>query len=149
MKTKIKSLLQRLILWAAGDYLDAKVDKVIHQLRLGAANAVAGARRQNNEHWEQIRDQIAALQAIDVDYHEERGKLILIASVGGRDIVKILQIPRGHTVPEWKQMVCELEQRYGAQPRFVDEPSPFMEQVLWDDRPELQRRKPGGLRGGF
>jgi nitrate reductase NapAB chaperone NapD len=154
MKQKVKQWIQTrlrdLIMWAAGDYLDTKVDKVIHQLRLRADNAVSSMNRQNREHWEQIRDQVTALQAIDVEYHEERGKLILVASVGGKDIVKIIQIRRGHSILEWKQMVDEIEQRYGARPRFVDSPTPYMENLLWDDRPHLRRRKPGGGHcGGF
>lgn len=130
MKIKIKALLQRLILWVAGDYLDAKVDKVIHQLRLGADNAASGLRRQNNEQWQMFNERITALQAIDTSVDgRERGKIIIIATVAGQDIIKIIDIPRGASLGEHARMLGEIKERYGARVEFVDGP-PGVRQVL-------------------
>lgn len=141
MKTKIQHHLRRLILWAAGPYLDEKVDEVIRTLRLGADNAVASQNRRNNDHWEQIRDHVAALQALDVNF-QDAGKIVLIARVHGRDIVKIVDVPKNRTLQEWKEMVRDLECRYAAPPLVIDSPDHVTEEYLWEGRTHLRPRKP-------
>jgi len=66
-----------------------------------------------------LRNQLNALQAIDESYHTP-GKIIILASVNGQDIVKIIDIQRKITTDEYMNTVAKLEETYGAKPQYVD-----------------------------
>lgn len=66
-----------------------------------------------------LRSQLNALQAIDESYHTP-GKIIILASIGGQDRVKIIDIQRKITTVEYMNTVAKLEETYGAKPQYVD-----------------------------
>lgn len=74
---------------------------------------------------EHVRAQLAAVQAIDVGFREA-GKVIVIARVAGRDIVKVIDVKPGWTMTEYRDLVRRVEALYGVSPRWVDA-GPFRE----------------------
>ncbi len=135
MKFKIQALVKRLVLWAIGDHITKTV----------VSNATQQAKHQQvqiNNRFGEIQEHLKALQAIDVDY-KDSGKLIIIAHVQGRDVVKILDIPNGYSLQEWKRLIAETESLYGIPLRRVDAPRGY-DDFLWEGQ---QHRRPGGPRG--
>lgn len=65
---------------------------------------------------------LKALQAIDMGW-KERGKIIIIASVGGQDIIKIIDVEKEFTTMEYKALSERLEAEYGARATFFDVPN--------------------------
>lgn len=99
-------------LWSVQAYHRRDIDSLIAfrteaYRRLGAAEAVCV--------------QVKALQAVDVNFHDT-GKIVVIARVGSQDVVKIVDIPKQTTMVDYKRMVAQIEQLYGARPAFVDMP---------------------------
>lgn len=143
----LQQLLRRLVVWAVEDYMDA-----VTKLHLATITTAAHASRdhlakENGKQWrlingkfDALREQISALQAIDVDYHES-GQIIVLANVSGRAVVKTVKIPKNMPLPEMKQLVDDIERRYGAPPLHVDTPSPFLEQYLWEGREDYRRAR--------
>lgn len=63
---------------------------------------------------------LKALQAIDVGLYKDAGKVIVIASVGGRDVVKVIDVKPGWSMTEYRDLVREVEARFGVGPRWAD-----------------------------
>ena len=63
-----------------------------------------------------------ALQALDVGW-KERSKIVIIASIGGKDIVKIIDINRDISLSEYIKLSKELEEKFSIRTTFVDLPS--------------------------
>lgn len=75
-----------------------------------------------------VPDQLKALQAVDLGWRE-RGKIIVAAAVNGRDVVKIIDVPAHWHPVQYREMVADLERRYGAVVARVDAPyelAPFV-----------------------
>lgn len=68
-----------------------------------------------------VVDKLQAIQAIDFGFKED-GKIIIVARVGGHDHVKVVDVPRNWTLPEYRHLVERLEQEYGARASFYDMP---------------------------
>jgi len=68
-----------------------------------------------------LRKELASLQALDMGFRET-GKIIVIARVNNRDIVKIIDCPRNMAQNEYKAMVEMLERMYGAKLAYSDTP---------------------------
>ena len=116
----IKDRLCRIIMWASKERIAAEIQR---QSIRTTEQISADLIRRMNKQWEDIYRQLNALQAIDVSVDGyDRGKIILISTVGGQDIVKIIDIPRGMTMREQKDLVLDLQHRYGVRPEFVDGP---------------------------
>ena len=62
---------------------------------------------------------LKALQAIDVGW-KERGKIVIVAHVGNRDIIKIIDTKAELTLMEYKAISERLEAEYGARATFFD-----------------------------
>ncbi len=61
----------------------------------------------------------AAMQAIDYGWRDG-GKIILLAHVGDRDYVKIINMKARLTIQEYAQMSKRLEAEFEASPAFID-----------------------------
>lgn len=116
MKSKIKAVLRRLVMWAVGDYLA----EVLSQHRAATHVARDYLSDGNDEHWRMLDAKISALQAIDVSFGKDSGKIVILARVRGQDIVKIFDIAPNIEMRAYKEMVEELQARYGARPEFID-----------------------------
>jgi len=68
-----------------------------------------------------IRKELKGFQALDVNYHDY-GHIILCLSVNNQDYCHIINIRRGQTLKEYKEMCAMIESRYGISPHFVDSP---------------------------
>lgn len=66
-----------------------------------------------------IERNLKAMQAIDMDWHQ-RGKIVLLVSVNGQDICKIIDVAKGLTIMEYKELSERLEREYGISPAFFD-----------------------------
>ena len=66
-------------------------------------------------------NKLAALLALDVGF-KDAGKVVLIARVNGRDLVKILDCPPNWSMEEYERVCYEFKVRYGARPSFQDAP---------------------------
>ena len=77
-----------------------------------------------------LPEKIAALQAVDIGFRET-GKVIIIARVAGRDIVKIIDIQPETTMKEYQEICAEIKERYGARVTFVDAPGNSGKLVGW------------------
>lgn len=128
MKQKVKQWIQTrlrdLIMWAAGDYFAETLKQHLVTLTTTTHAARDHLARENAKQWRLLNDKITALQAIDTALDgRDRGKIIIIATVRGQDIIKILDIPRGTSIDEHRRMIKEIEERYGARPEFLDAPA--------------------------
>lgn len=69
----------------------------------------------------QLRQQLQAIQAIDVDLlFKGSGKVIIIARVMGQDIVKIIDVHPDWRMVEYQDLVRQVRERYGVDPKWVD-----------------------------
>ncbi len=68
-----------------------------------------------------LHGQMSSLLALDVSLHET-GKIIVMTRVDGRDRVKIVDMPREVTAQQYRELVEEFQERYGARVGFVDAP---------------------------
>lgn len=66
-----------------------------------------------------LQRQLTSLQAIDQTWHEG-GKIIVLAHVGEKDYIKIIQMKPKVTIQEYQEMVKHLEALYGARAVFID-----------------------------
>ena len=66
-----------------------------------------------------LEQNLKALQAIDAGW-KERGKIVIVAHVGDRDIIKIIDTKAELTLMEYKAMSERLEAEYGARATFFD-----------------------------
>jgi hypothetical protein len=130
MKTKFKPILRRLILWAAGEDINAAEKRcaaAAEDHRLNLTTKMHQSRdhlaKENAKQWRMLDGKIAALQAMDVPFGKDLGKIVIVARVRGQDIVKIIDIPPSMDVREYKELVEELQTRYGARPVFLDAPA--------------------------
>ena len=128
MKTKFKSILRRLVLWAAGEDINAAAERCAtaaehHSLNLTTKLRQSRDRlaKENGKQWRLLDSKISALQAIDVPFGKDLGKIVIVAR--GQDIVKIIDIPPDMEIRTYKEMVEELQARYGARPEFLDAPA--------------------------
>lgn len=64
---------------------------------------------------------LTALQALDVGYADS-GKIILLATVGGKDIVKIYHMERKCSLQEYKERCLWIENVFGARVHYEDLP---------------------------
>lgn len=68
-----------------------------------------------------LRNQMKALQAIDVDLaFREGGKVIVICRVHGADIVKIIDVKPDWRMTEYQNLVRAIEAEFGTPARWVD-----------------------------
>lgn len=90
----------------------------IRQIALEAAvgRAVDIARHETGV----LRSQLKALQAVDVGLYKETGKIVILASVAGQDIVNVIDVKPGWTMLEYKTLVRQIEMRFGVRPQWVD-----------------------------
>ncbi len=90
----------------------------IRQIALEAAvtRAVNIARHETGV----LRDQLTALQAIDVGLYRDAGKVIIIARVGGQDVVKVIDVQPRMEMTKYRDLVRHVEALYGVRPRWVD-----------------------------
>jgi len=104
----------RLILW----FLKDELDSVKREMQ----NTIS---QQTHVAVDKLRDQVASLAAMDVAY-QEMGHVVLILRVGdrdrGRDIVKIIDVPKVWTMRDYMQFADELDQRFGVRRRAMDVP---------------------------
>lgn len=70
---------------------------------------------------EAVGKRLAALQALDVGFEGE-GKIILLATVDGRDIVKIYHMERRCSLQEYKERCLWIENVFGARAHYEDLP---------------------------
>ena len=68
-----------------------------------------------------LQEQLKSLQAIDYGWLE-RGKVIVLAHVGDRDYIEVVDLPRKLTITEYKDLIESVKHKYGAHVRFVDGP---------------------------
>ena len=146
MKTKIKSILRRLILWAAGEDVNAASQKCVDtaaQTSLSLETQLRRSRndlvKKNDEQWRILDSKISALQAMDVAFGRNIGKIVIIARVRGQDIVKIIDIPPNMSQRDYTDTVAELHARYGARPEFIDGPLPAIGQHIRRDSDAVSR----------
>lgn len=158
MKTKLKSLLQRLIMWAAGEDIELQINRRVSAAEKILCDAIAMKAKTldlgNRKQWDVLRTQISALQAIDAPCGRDVGKIVIIARVGGRDIVKIVDIAPDISQHAFKDMVEEMKARYGARPEFLDTEAgkrAFTADYLGmpDSVSRAAKRDQGGILGGF
>lgn len=97
-----------------------ELDSIRKDLGSKVAEAVSKANAAVREVRE-LRAQLTALQAMDIGFHE-RGKVIVLASINGKDRVKIIETKMEMSPLEYKQLAETIKRDYGAQPRFVDAP---------------------------
>lgn len=121
-------------MWAAAEDIELQINRRVSAAEKILSGVIATARDSirteattlrlgNNNQWEKLNDRITALQAIDTTLDgRERGKIIIIATVAGQDIIKIIDIPRGASIDEHKRMMAEIKERYGARVEFIDGP---------------------------
>jgi len=69
----------------------------------------------------EMRKQMTALQALDIGF-QEQGKVIVLAHIGGKDRVKIIETKREMSPLEYKRLAESIKRDYGAEPKFVDAP---------------------------
>ena len=137
IKERVRIRVEALVLWAIDGALErlrqasdaaalrhacAAVEATERTCRAAAVNSVETV-------VSRLTDQLKALQACDIDF-KNAGKIILIAQVAGRDIVKIINIPRQISMNDWRRMIDDVEHRFGAKPSFIDEPSRLMKDWL-------------------
>ena len=129
MKAKFKSILRRLILWAAGEDINAAEKRCATAAEHHSLNLTTKLRQsrdhlanENAKQWRMLDSKISALQAIDVPFGKDLGKIVIVARVRGQDIVKIIDIPPNMETRAFKDMVEELRARYCARPEFLDAP---------------------------
>jgi len=103
MKDKIKKWLREFVLTLITDRIE--------EVKRSAVRASSDL----------VLSQLAALQAIDVNFGNN-GKVIILAHVDGRDMVKIIETLPRMTHREYTELVKEIEMRYGARLRFQDLP---------------------------
>jgi hypothetical protein len=161
VKTKFKAILRRLILWAAGEAIYAAEKRCViaaehHSLNLTTQlhQSRDHLAKENAKQWRMLDAKIAALQAIDAPCGRDVGKLVIIARVGGQDIVKIIDIVPDISQRNFKDMVEEIKARFGARPEFLDTTHAeriHLAQVLGmpDSVSRAAARDRGGLCGGF
>lgn len=136
----IRAALAWVLRWALADEIGRyeadglaiaamRAERLRHDQAMAALRTEVRSARTRLYALEPLRDQLAALQALDVDFHAT-GKLIICAQIGGRDLVKIIAIPRRATLAEHREMVQTIESRYGARLGYVDAPSGFDAQLL-------------------
>ena len=77
----------------------------------------------------QVKKYLTSIQAIDHSF-KETGKIIIICKVGGRDWVKIIDIPRNCDWKEYKDMILRIENAYGAKLKFFDSPYPLFQEFF-------------------
>lgn len=119
IKRKIKEQIRRLILWAAKKEIR---DIVEAEAAMRLRSARAELTYQISQSVRKMEDQMTALLAIDVPVSRDAGKVIIIARVAGRDIVKIVDVSPSMSVQELRDLVETLQSRYGAQLQFIDAP---------------------------
>lgn len=66
-----------------------------------------------------LRRQLASLQALDIGYHE-KGKIIVLANINGKDRVKVIETRLTMTIDEYKDLAESVKDQYGAQVAYVD-----------------------------
>ena len=118
VKTWLKGALRRLIMWAVAEDFNAEVERNRASMRA----QYDAMNRSHKETWDRTLAQLQALQALDVPYGRDMGKLIIISRIDGRDVVKIIDIAQNFPLREFKDLVTRTEEMYGAKPKFVDEP---------------------------
>ena len=108
----IRQALRRVLYWVWGQELggvrSASTQAVGH-----AQSALAEVKR--------LRSQMSALQAIDVDLHHY-GKAVIITRVEGGDRVKIVDIAPDMTLEQYRALVQDIVERFGARVSHVDGP---------------------------
>ncbi len=123
--TYLKRLLRRLVLWAIEDDLIAFNDNLTRNLSNACqsyvSRATTGLHAEARRLAQGVRSEVAALQALDVDFHK-RGKVIIVARIGGRDIVKVIDVCPEWKVGDYRKLVLHVEQVFGAQLRWLDAP---------------------------
>lgn len=145
-KSKIRQWIRRLILWAASDYYEEATERLSAELRTQLHHSRDHLKKENKCHWDMLNAKITALQAIDVSMKDEAGKLIIMASVKGQDIVKIMDIPRSFSLEDHRRLIQEMEGRYGARQSFVD--APTSAKRMLDEMAERERYYRPAKRGG-
>ena len=114
MRTWFRNQLRKLIMWALATEIKAIRDQAYTEARRSAAAEV-----------DRLRSQVQALIGVDVDCHPigETGHVVIMARVGKRDIVRIVDIPKQWTMQQYKEFVDELDHRFGIRHRRIDVPS--------------------------
>jgi len=69
----------------------------------------------------ELRKQLTALQAMDIGFRE-MGKVIILARIGGKDRVQIIDTKREMTPLEYKHLAESIRRDFGADLSFVDAP---------------------------
>jgi len=121
VKRWARSVLQKWVLSLIADRLllmTRSYNETVAKVKGQAAEAaVAGAKGEVAA----LRRQLAALQAIDLDFRHG-GKIIVVAKVNGKDIVKIVEIAPRMNMEQWRFLSREIEDRYGISERRIDGP---------------------------
>lgn len=108
----IKRLVRRVVCWA----LNRDLRRLQQDVREGWQAAGAAQKEVGK-----LRQQLSAVQAIDVDLHGG-GKAIILTRVNGNDRCKIVEIAADFTVEQYRHLVQQLESTYGASPVWLDAP---------------------------
>jgi hypothetical protein len=110
-----KGLIGRAVFWAVEEHLNLRQQMLMSAIGTGVANAEQSIQKK-------LRSSIAGLQAIDCCFNET-GKVILVARIGKRDIVKIVDCKPEFTMEEYKRLVRDIELSYGVRPTHWDMPA--------------------------
>lgn len=137
----LQKLLRRLILWAARDYFEETLKQHLVTIVTTTHAACDRLAKENVRQWRLLNNKIASLQAIDVPFSRDGGKIAIIARVGGRDIVQVIDIAADITMKELSDMIRELEQRFGARPSHVDGPPAAKQFLMFSERDAATRRR--------
>ena len=68
-----------------------------------------------------LRSQLKTCMGIDQSWYDW-GKIIIMMHLKTGDVVKILDVKRQISLPEYHELCRHLEARYGTPPKYVDTP---------------------------
>lgn len=110
MRQWIRKLLLRLIRWAAADEFQSIKDAAFTETRRAAASEV-----------DRLKENLAQLVGVDASFHEV-GHLVLLVRCNGRDIVRVIQVPRNWRMQEYIDFCKMMEGRFGVRQFKADLP---------------------------
>ncbi len=116
-----KRRLSGIVLWAIKDQLQRMTADFSGAAFAAGRKTAIDTQAAIGAGLENIRKQVASLAAVDIDFHQT-GKIILVARIGEKHIVKIIDIREKVDLREYKRIVEELQECYGVRDIRVDGP---------------------------
>ena len=117
----IKRAFRRVFYWVWGRELGG--------LRSASTQALGTAQLAFDE-VKRLKSQLSALQAIDLDLHHY-GHVVIITRVEGSDRVKIIDVVPELTLEQYRLLVRDVEDRYGARLSHVDGPHTIPREIFF------------------